>query len=357
MTSYIRATGNISPQLSFGNNLFPTAPIAYEGNRMTAIEPDYRALIDAKLIRRMSRIIKMGVAAAQSCLQEAGTVAPDAILTGTAYGCLEDTEAFLAKMVENKEALLTPTAFIQSTHNTVGSQIALLLQCHGYNNTFVHKGFSFETALLDAMLLLAENDSGEVLVGGLDEITDSSHAILSRFGLYKRKPGSSLALFDSESKGTIAGEGAAFFLLSNKPSSTDYARIQGVSTLYKPLDVPEVKQHLLDFLHSCRLDPGDIDLLITGRNGDQQGDEIYQQVCQAIFSTCTMIPFKQLCGEYPTATAFALWLAAVILKNGGPILADQETGKMKTIMPRQVLIYNQYQGTHHSFFLISHVDL
>ena len=100
----------------------------------------------------MSRIIKMGVRRME-CLKEAGVENPGAIITGTAYGCLADTESFLTKMVENKEELLTPTAFIQSTHNTVGAQIALMLKCHNYNNTFVHRGFSFENALLDAIII------------------------------------------------------------------------------------------------------------------------------------------------------------------------------------------------------------
>ena len=52
---------------------------------------------------------------------------PDAIITGTGLGCLEDTEKFLTAMVTNKEEFLTPTSFIQSTHNTVSAQIALLL--------------------------------------------------------------------------------------------------------------------------------------------------------------------------------------------------------------------------------------
>src|SRR6202012_5911409 len=130
----------------------------------------------------------------------AGVTQPDAIVTGTAYGCLEDTGLFLTSLIERKEEMLQPGAFIQSTHNTVGAQIALLLQCTRYNNTFVHRGFSFEHALLDGMMLIQEGDSRNVLVGGLDEITDASHAILSRFGLYKH--------------GRINGEGAAFFLLS-----------------------------------------------------------------------------------------------------------------------------------------------
>jgi len=142
---YIRATGNISPQKTFGHLPLLAEPVEYSGNRLACIEPDYKTFIDAKLIRRMSRIIRMGVAAAMECLQEAGVKVPDAIITGTAYGCLEDTGLFLTKMVQYNEELLTPTAFIQSTHNTIGAQIGLMLQCNNYNNAFVHRGFCLES--------------------------------------------------------------------------------------------------------------------------------------------------------------------------------------------------------------------
>ena len=196
----------------------------------------------------MSRIIKMGVAAAMDCLQQAGMVIPDAIVTGTAYGCLEDTVIFLSKMVEQNEELLAPTAFIQSTHNTVGAQIAQMLHCNGYNNVFVHRGISFESALLDAMLLPQEKEANNVLVGGIDEITDTSHTILNRMGLYKRKSISNFDLYKENSKGTIAGEGAAFFLLANKPAGNDFAILNALTTFYKPKDIAATEKQILSFL-------------------------------------------------------------------------------------------------------------
>src|SRR5258708_14648855 len=105
----------------------PTPPPT--GNRLKAIEPDYTTFIDAKSIRRMSRIVKMGVAAAYRCLREAGVEKPDAIVTGTAYGCLEDTAIFLSQLLRQQERMRAPPPFIQSTHNTVGTQITLMLQC------------------------------------------------------------------------------------------------------------------------------------------------------------------------------------------------------------------------------------
>ncbi|HRO44232.1 beta-ketoacyl synthase N-terminal-like domain-containing protein [Agriterribacter sp.] len=346
---YIQATAGISPQLSFERLL--SEPAVYTGNRLSCIEPDYTQLIDPKMIRRMSRIIKMGVAAAMDCLKASSTEMPGAVITGTAYGCLADTETFLTKMVENGEELLTPTAFIQSTHNTVGAQIALLLKCHNYNNTFVHRGFSFESALLDAITLLKEQQVTTALAGGIDELTATSYALLSRFGLYKKHIADNTSLYNGKSKGTIAGEGAAFFLLAAQPSGNDYAQLNGVSTFYKPGSIAEIEKNIHGFLsaHAVRME--DIDLVITGHNGHIQDDAVYEQLASTVFEGKPAARFKHLCGEYPTATAFALWLAANMVKTG--LVPSCFFINPVTIRPRRVLIYNHYQNTHHALYLLS----
>ena len=349
---FIRATGNISPQKTFGHPPFLTEPVEFSGNRLTCIEPDYKDIIDVKLIRRMSRIIRMGVAAATECLHEAGVLKPDAIVTGTAYGCLDDTGSFITRMVEFNEELLTPTAFIQSTHNTIGAQIGLMLQCNNYNNAFVHRGFSFESALMDAMMLLKENAAQNVLVGAVDEITTISHTILNRMGLYKQGNVSNLEVFKTKSKGTIAGEGATFFLLANEPSATDYAKLDGLATIYKPGSIKEIEQQILSFLQSQSVSLNDIDLIITGRNGDISSDKIFDQLQNSIFKKKDSVDYKNLCGDYPTATGFALWLAANIIKTGSipPVL--NFTGS-KENKPKRILIYDHYQNIHHSLLLVS----
>jgi 3-oxoacyl-(acyl-carrier-protein) synthase len=354
---YIRATGNISPQKTFGHQPMADAPVVYAGNRLACIEPDYKNFIDPKQIRRMSRIIRMGVAAAMECLQEAGVKVPDAIITGTAYGCLEDTNSFLSKMVEFNEELLTPTSFIQSTHNTIGAQIGLMLQCNNYNNAFVHRGFSFESALLDGMLLLKENDAANVLVGAIDEITNTSHSILNRLGLYKQGPVSNLDIYKTipiaiGTKGTIAGEGAAFFLLANEPSATDYAKLDGLHTFYKPEGIAEIEKQISSFLERQSISMNDIDLIITGKNGDAGSDKIYDDLAKTIFAGKDSINYKYLCGEYPTAAAFAMWLAANIVKSGSVPAALDYAGSTENKI-KKVLVYNNHQGIHHSLSLLS----
>ncbi len=323
MKVYIRSAASISPQKTFNTPLFLNELVEYAQNRLTCIEPDYNDAIDVKLSRRMSRIIRMGVGAAVSCLRGAGVTSPDAIVTGTAYGCLADTGFFLDRMIGQAEEMLPPTAFIQSTHNTVGGQIALMLKCHGYNNTFVHRGHSFESALLDAMMLLREKEDSHVLAGGLDESTDTSHAILSRFGLYRH---------------AIAGEGAAFFLLTGRRTASTCARLLGLDTFYKPEDAREIEDRVHSFLASLMLCPGDIDLVIMGNNGDPAGDKIYGQLASGVFLGFEKMSYKDLCGEYPTSTSFALWLAVEAILAGR---ADR------------ILIYNHYLGLYHSLMVVS----
>ncbi len=312
MNIYIRSAACISPQPTFGENPSWAATEQVTdrtGDRLACIEPDYKSLFDPKALRRMSRIIRMGVATANDCLRQAGEKEPGAIVTGTAYGCLEDTDGFLQSLIQRKEQALQPAPFIQSTHNTVAAQIALMLQCTRYNNTFVHRGASFENALLDAILLLSEGEAETVLAGAADEITDASHAILQRFGLYRHVP---------------AGEGAAFFLLAAQPSPTDQARLEGITTFYKPEDTKTVEKALRCFLEQHAAEP---DLVILGAKAPG-----------SVLAGKTLLPYKQLCGEYPTSTAFAFWMAARLLKQGGH---------------RQILVYNNYLGIHHTAFLLS----
>jgi 3-oxoacyl-(acyl-carrier-protein) synthase len=349
---YIRASSSISPQNSFGDGMALDPLIAHEGQKMIALEPDYSKIIDPKLIRRMSRIIKMGVAAALDCIKKSGT-SPDAIITGTAYGCLEDTEIFLSRMIQNKEDLLSPTAFIQSTHNTVGAQIALLLKCHEYNNTFVHRGFSFENALLDAILLLSEGEKKNVLVGGVDELTSTAHQILSRFGLYRKYPISNLDLIRNPGKGTMAGEGSSFFLLTTEPSEENLASLDGLSSFFKPASSKEIERAISYFLEAHNVEMNEIDLVINGKNGDARSDEIYAELNQSIFSGMNLASYKHLCGEYPTSAAFALWLASIVAKTGSAPSSIQDKDGPKSETIRKILIYNQYQVTHHSLFLVS----
>src|SRR5207253_3406481 len=105
---YIHSAGFIAPEAIPGEAV----------TRLSAREPDYTGLIPPMQLRRMSKAVRMGIGAAKACLDSAGIQRPDAIAVGTTLGCLKDTEVFLNKLVTQEERMLTPTSFIQSTHNT-----------------------------------------------------------------------------------------------------------------------------------------------------------------------------------------------------------------------------------------------
>ena len=353
MKVYIRSSACISAQHTFRNENFLTEAVEYHGTRLTPIEPDYKEFIDVKSLRRMSHIIKMGVAAARECLSKGNVEMPGAIITGTAYGCLEDTITFLTRIIDQNEEMLPPTAFIQSTHNTVAAQIALMLNCHAYNSTFVHKGISFESALQDAIMLLNEKETDNILVGGADELTDTSFTILTRLGSYKRQPVSNLDLYSTRSNGSTGGEGAAFFLLTDKPSENNLAELTAIRTIYKPGDLKDIEKRIVAFLAENSITIDDIDLVITGKNGDMRTDELYEGLNASIFKNKTLARYKHLCGEYPTSSAFALWLASNMIKNANVPVITLERGVATA--PKRILIYNHYQKIHHAIMLVSAV--
>jgi 3-oxoacyl-[acyl-carrier-protein] synthase II len=354
MKIYIRSSACISAQKTFGNVGFLNDIVEYELTRLKTIEPDYKEFIDPKQIRRMSHVIKMGVATAKECLSMADVEMPGAIITGTAFGCMEDTVTFLTRIVEQDEELLPPTAFIQSTHNTVAAQIALMLKCHAYNNTFVHKGISFESALFDAMMVLNEHEADNILVGGTEEMVDTSFTVLTRLGLYRRKPVSNLSLYDTEAKGTIGGEIAGFFLLTGKPSADNMAELTGMTTFYKPKDRQDIERRITAFLAKYSLTPADINLVITGKNGDIKNDAIYKELQDSLFKTNAIANYKHLSGECTVASIFSLWLAANIVDKGvvpAAVLKKDEPIES----PKKILIINHYQNKYYSLMLISAV--
>lgn len=322
---YIHGSAAISPQESFSGHFVPEERRTAT-NMLLCKEPDYSGFISPNSLRRMSRVLKMGLVAALKCLQNAGATVPDAIITGTGKGSLQDTERFLKNIREYAETALNPTPFIQSTYNSVNGLIALQQQCTRYNNTFVHRGFSFEHALLDGMMQLNEG-AGQVLVGAFDEMTEEHFYIKGRIGFWKEELTQPAELLQSTTPGTIAGEGAAFFLLTKEPSNVC---IEGLKMAYKPN-----QEQLNTALEDILTGEPPVDLVISGKNGDGRYDHFYDHIISRYFPKTAVKPFKNLCGDYDTAAAFALWMA----------VQDRSW--------KRVLIYNHYFGEQHTFMLLS----
>ncbi len=348
--AYIIGTGCISPQNSIDKEWFFETVNASHGDYFTALEPSYKEHIAPNLLRRMGRAIKMGVTTANLAIIESGVEKVDAIITGTGLGCFEDSERFLLAMLNNEEQFLTPTSFIQSTHNTVGSQIALIMKCHGYNYTYVHRGFSFESTLQDTLMLFDEGKE-TILVGGIEEHTPN-YITLNQRAHKLHQLDELTPIWKSLTPGFQLSEGAAFFVLNKHKSEKSLASIDGVQTLYKPKTANDVLLKMQAFLNLHELNLSDIDVALMGFSGDVNFDEKLQELLPAIEKETAAACFKHLCGEYPVASSFAMWVATKLIEKqqlpSSLAISEKRPSKIK-----HVLIINQYLGVNYSFTLLS----
>ncbi|WP_179021035.1 beta-ketoacyl synthase chain length factor [Winogradskyella forsetii] len=347
---YINSVCSISSQKTFDNSVFLDDIIFHEENVIPSVNPNYRDFIPPAESRRMAKGVKMGVAASKIALKEADLETVDAIITGTGMGCQRDSEKFLSALIDNDEQFLTPTSFIQSTHNTVGGQIALSLQCKGYNFTYVHSSISFESAVLDAKLMLENDEVNHILVGGVDEIGDYTATLHKLINHIKAEKIGSKELLQSKTAGTISSEGGNFFVLSNEKQTSSYAEIVALET-YNTLGDSKITELAKTFLKENNLDIEAVDLVVLGNNGDVTYDGFYNELSSGIFKNTQQVYYKHLCGEFMTASSFGVWLASKILKTQNlpevVKLNDLQVSNYKTI-----LLYNQYRGENHSFTLL-----
>lgn len=278
-----------------------------QNGQVRAEEPDYTTLIPAAQLRRMSRIIKMGLWTGKAALQNSGLTKPGSVITATALGCNEDTEKFIRSYTD-APGNGSPTPFIQSTHNAVGGQIALALDCTGYNMTYTQRGFSFESALLDAQLRLAEGDE-HVLCGAVDELTPLVTDLFRRMGVQRA--------------GLVPGEATCFFVLSQQPMANCKGIISDVIC----------RSELHGFMGTClstfeksHATPENT-VIITGSSADRE----FPRVLEKTFGNYPFASIAATAGYFPSDSAVAVWEGLRLLEEKQPgiqqVMIIRQTGK------------------------------
>lgn len=348
--TYINGIGCVSTQKTDGK--FASSFEVNESTNVLPLEkPEYKDYFSPIAARRMSKAVKNGIVASTVAMKEANLEMPGAIITGTGMGCIEDSDKFLKAIIDNKEEFLTPTSFIQSTHNTVAAQIALGLQCKAYNFTYVNAAVSFESALLDGKLQIEAGETSSVLIGGIDEMTDYTASLFKLAGFIKKDDEATFEMLHSKTPGTIFGEGATFFVLENEKSGSTYAEVRDVEIINE-INITELPQKVVGFLSANGLTVTDIDALVIGTNGDVDYNGYYEILSYGKFAEVPQAYYKHLSGEYNTASAFGLYVGANIVKLQEIPQILSVNGKSKSVY-QNILLYNQYRGIDHSFTLIS----
>lgn len=339
---YIQAAQQISIQQPLSES-WMMEPVFYDEPLVKAINPSFRDFMAANEARRMGNVMKRALVTALQVLRDSGVEHPDAMMTGTGLGCLDSTEKFLNAMVENGEQTLSPTHFMQSTHNTIGSALAIYTNTHGYNTTYSHSSMSFDLALLDAWMQMKIGKIDSALVGGHDEMVDSYFELLKKIGYVG-------------AEGMVpCGEVAVSMMLNRRMSSGQLCELASI-TLYNTSSLDELKSNVEDMLKEAGMTVGDISAVMTGVNGNPWHDHYYQAVTNELFADVPLLHYKHLFGENFTASAFGVYAAAHCLKKGSVPSCLYDAGTPRTCDTlRTILILNQMNGSENSLVLLRKV--
>jgi hypothetical protein len=205
--------------------------------------------------------------------------------------------------------------------------------------------------LVDALDLIRTENVKSVLVGGIDEFTANHFAVTSLMGRWRKNAQHHLNLVQNPENASIPGEGSVFTMLTSDRMANSYAELKEVKTMYKPENFAVIKESVDTLLTKHNIKIEDLDLLVLGMNGNSRENVWYQSLMD-VFPQSGAAVFKNLCGEYYTASAFGLWLSANIARNN----FIPEVSKFKPATTEKfsnILLYNHYAGEQHSLMLIS----
>ena len=327
---YVNSIAQVSCQKPLSDEWFES-PRIYEDNYVRAQEPDTKGLIVPSEARRMSKILKRTVCTAITALNESDVKQPDAIITGTGMGCMENSEKFLIDLSRFGEQCLKPTLFMQSTHNTISSLIAIILKCHGYNNTYSHKGISFESSLLDAWIQLKSGMIRNALVGAHDEVTPFMDLVMER----------------THPEYAFVSEASVSTIITSTKSDKSICEIVDVKLIHRP-----------DYAEFAKLlNPTDDNILLLGVNGNPLNDEPYHKLIQALSFRPLILKYKNIFGENFSASALAFYVGVKVLeKQQIPLhlLLDNELVQ-KVDGINEITILNQSDGTSWSLIRLKKV--
>lgn len=341
---YIHEASCISPQQTFSTIDLEHLKKPVD-NKLHVAEPAYEG-IPKNMLRRMGKAVRIGVGASLPLLNKISSLS--GFIIGTANGGMEESILFLKQIVAYEEGVLTPGSFVQSTANATAAQLSLLMENRGYNITHVHRGLAFENAVIDAMMMVNENEGTSYLLGGIDDISNYNYKLDYMDGWYKEEDIDGQSFYDTNSPGSIAGEGAAIFLVNDNAQNA-LAKVKAIKTVHTT-DPGLIKKEFEFFVEEQQIDSQSC-IFLSGENGDNRLQPFYTS-CEEILGTDTTIArFKHLCGEYPTASAFALWLSCQLL-NGLQMPEHMIKRQGSSKQPSSIVIYNNHKNLQHSFMVI-----
>lgn len=342
MSIYIQSVSQISVQKPLTDEWFEN-PILPKEAFAQSIEPDYKQFIPPAESRRMGRLIKRAITTSLSALEKGGCEMPDAIISGTGLGCIENTEKFLNAVIDNDEECLPPTAFMQSTHNTISSQIAIRLHCHGYNSTYSNQGTSFDSALLDAFMQLQLGQVRTALVGGHDEMTPDYFNMLSKINYWRKEDVNVDVMRKCDKEiNSFSGSCSLSMLVGTDHTENALCRLDGIEICHSP-NPSQIRESVVRMLGNNNLNLSDVDAVVASYSGNPNVDHCVGHYLTQAMPEFPVIWYKHLFGESFCSSAFGMYVAAMCLyKRLIPkqLLYNQDDAEIKN--PKHILVFNYF---------------
>ncbi len=338
---YIRAAEQISLQQPLCE-AWMSAPELTTAPWTPSKDPDFKEWLSPVESRRLGRILKRALVSLLTITRKTGVEHPDAICVGTGLGCMVNTERILETLCNNGESMVSPTHFMQSTHNTIASLLAIHTKSHGYNITYSHKDLSSDLALLDAWMQFRLGRIHTALVGGYDELTPSYYTLLRRIGYMG-------------AEGAGPGAEASATLLLTDDCRDALCEMAGIRILYRPTDTA-LRQELDRLLAEAGVSREELSAVLTGVNGNRANDAFYEAFTSQLLPEIPTLHYKHLFGTSYTASAYAPYVAAHCLKRE-TLPECLAYGAIPTSggTPRTLLSVNQCDGRQYSLQLFRSV--
>jgi 3-oxoacyl-[acyl-carrier-protein] synthase II len=197
---------------------------ATPGERRAILVPPFRPadVVPGLRTRRLDRLSVWALVGTALALRDAGVdqsaFDPDrtAVVFGTAFGCLDLTEQFLAGLRQNA-AQADPIVFPETLPNQPGSHVARHFAFRGPNLTVNARLASGEASLLEAASLLRAGEADCAVVFAGDLLTRSVFAWYEAAGsLSPACGGDSARASDGKGAGIVPGEGLVACVMESR---------------------------------------------------------------------------------------------------------------------------------------------
>jgi hypothetical protein len=169
---YVRAVSTANP---FGETDSQNQSVLSPDYETPNLKPVIKQLLGRPL-RQASNLVELGVIGAQTLnMRLEGNLSRDSRLyVATGMGDISKNLKLFKQVTPPVNGLAAPFDFINSSANTTAFYVAKFLDLNARNLTVSRDEFSFETALQIAVSDLSSGDSNTALVGGIDEVPNSS---------------------------------------------------------------------------------------------------------------------------------------------------------------------------------------